>query len=127
LVRAFLADHSASTGKRIDGISDEAMAVLMDYDWPGNVRELRNGLEYAVIRARSSLVQLDDLPPELLEVIPLADQVEADREDASTADGDRLQAALRRARGNRTRAAALLGISRATLYRRLRELGLDDA
>lgn len=127
LVRAFLADHSASTSKRIDGISDEAMAVLMEYEWPGNVRELRNGLEYAVIRARSSLVQLDDLPPELLEAFPLADQTEAGREGALTGDADRLQAALRRAGGNRTRAAALLGISRATLYRRLRELGLDDA
>jgi len=127
LVRAFLADHAASTGKRIDGISDDALAVLMEYDWPGNVRELRNGLEYAVIRARSSLIQLDDLPPELLEMIPLADQTEADREAAGTGDADRLHAALRRAGGNRTRAAALLGISRATLYRRLRELGLDEA
>ena len=127
LVRAFLADHAASTGKRVDGISDEAMAILMEYDWPGNVRELRNGLEYAVIHARSSIVQSDDLPPELLEIIPLADQEQTDQEDAGTADADRLQAALRRARGNRTRAAALLGISRATLYRRLRELGLDDA
>ena len=99
----------------------------MDYDWPGNVRELRNGLEYAVIHMRSSILQADDLPPELLEIIPLADQEQADQEDAGTADADRLRAALRRARGNRTRAAALLGISRATLYRRLRELGLDDA
>jgi DNA-binding NtrC family response regulator len=127
LVRVFLADHSASTGKRVDGISDEAMAVLLEYDWPGNVRELRNGLEYAVIRARSSIVQLDDLPPELLQLVPPADQGPADQDEAGVADADRLQAALRRARGNRTRAAALLGISRATFYRRLRELGLDDA
>ena len=127
LVRAFLADHCASTGKRVDGISDEALAILMEYDWPGNVRELRNGLEYAVIHARSSILQSDDLPPELLEIITLADEAEADREAPGTTDADRLQAALRRARGNRTRAAALLGISRATLYRRLRELGLDDA
>ena len=126
LVRVFLADHGASTGKRVDGISDEALAVLLEYDWPGNVRELRNGLEYAVIRARSSIVQLEDLPPELLKIIPLADREQADQEDAGIADPDRLQAALRRARGNRTRAAALLGISRATFYRRLRELGLDE-
>jgi DNA-binding NtrC family response regulator len=122
LVRAFLADHAATTGKRVDGISDEAMAVLLDYAWPGNVRELRNALEYAVIHMHRSVVEPDDLPPELLEIMPLADQ-----EDPGSAEEDRLQAALRRARGNRTRAAALLGISRATLYRRLRELGLDDA
>ena len=46
LVRAFMADHRASTGKQVDAVSDEAMAVLLDYGWPGNVRELRNVLEY---------------------------------------------------------------------------------
>ena len=127
LVRAFLADHSASTGKAVDAVSDEAMAILMEYDWPGNVRELRNGLEYAVIHMHSSILQADDLPPELLEMLPLAEPEQGDQDAAGLADADRLQAALRRARGNRTRAAALLGISRATFYRRLRELGLDEA
>jgi DNA-binding NtrC family response regulator len=124
LARAFLADHAASTGKRVDGISDEAMAVLLEHSWPGNVRELRNALEYAVIRARSSILQANELPPELLQILPLEDAAIA---DTGQGDADRLQAALRRARGNRTRAAALLGISRATFYRRLRELGLDEA
>ena len=121
LVRTFLADLVAATGKRVDGIDDQAMALLLDYGWPGNVRELRNALEYAVIHSPSSVIQTDDLPPELLEVMPPADQ-----EGPDLTDVDRLRMALRRARGNRTRAAALLGISRATLYRRLRELGLDD-
>lgn len=127
LVRAFLADHCASTGKHVDAVSDEAMAILMEYAWPGNVRELRNGLEYAVIHMRSSILQADDLPPELLEILPRTDQEPAEQEDADITDTNRLQTALRRARGNRTRAAALLGISRATLYRRLGESGLDEA
>ncbi len=122
LVRAFLADHRASTGKQVDAISDEAMAVIMDYHWPGNVRELRNALEFAVIRARGSIVQPEDLPPELLEFIP-----EAVSDGQSPDEADRVRAALKWTKGNRTRAAALLGISRATLYRRLRELGIDDA
>lgn len=127
LVRAFLADHAASTGKYVDAISDDALAVLLEHSWPGNVRELRNALEYAVIRTRSSIVQAEELPPELLQVFPLADQQSPEYTDTPAADAERLQAALRRARGNRTRAAALLGISRATFYRRLRELGLDEA
>jgi DNA-binding NtrC family response regulator len=122
LARAFLADHRASTGKPVDAISDEAMTLLMDYRWPGNVRELRNALEYAVIRCRGSIIQPEDLPPELIE-LPSGPGPSGEYVDET----DRVVAALRRARGNRTTAAALLGISRATLYRRLRELGVDDA
>ena len=121
LVRAFLADHRASTGKQVDALSDDAMAVMMEYEWPGNVRELRNALEYAVVRARGSILQTEDLPPEVLER-----RTDADQGDLGIGEVDRFRAALKRARGNRTRAAALLGISRATLYRRLRELGIDD-
>jgi DNA-binding NtrC family response regulator len=120
LVRAFLADHRASTGKQVDAVSDDAMSVMMEYDWPGNVRELRNALEYAVVRARGSILQAEDLPPELLER-----RAEADQGDPGLDEVDQLRAALKRARGNRTRAAALLGISRATLYRRLREVGIE--
>ena len=121
LVRAFIADHRAAMGKQVDAISDDAMAVLMDYCWPGNVRELRNALEFAVIRARGSMIHSEDLPPELLELAPALDPDEPCPDEAG-----RVLAALKRARGNRTRAATLLGISRATLYRRLRELGLDE-
>ena len=120
LVRAFLADHRASTGKQVDAVSDDAMAVMMEYKWPGNVRELRNALEYAVVRARGSILQIDDLPPEVRER-----RTDTDQGDSGLDDVDQLNAALKRARGNRTRAAELLGISRATLYRRLRELGIE--
>ena len=121
LVRAFLAEHRASTGKQIEEIGDEAMAVLLDYGWPGNVRELRNVLEYAVVRSQGSVLQPDDLPPELLESYPVNASEEVGDDEA-----DRIAAALKWARGNRTRAATLLGVSRATLYRRLKELGIDE-
>lgn len=121
LIRAFLADHRATTGKQVDALSDDAMAVLMDHDWPGNVRELRNALEFAVIRATGSVVEIEDLPPEVLESGPTKGLNEEGTDDAG-----RISAALERARGNRTRAASMLGISRATLYRRLRELGMGE-
>ena len=122
LVRAFLADHRASTGKQVEAVGDDAMAVLLEYGWPGNVRELRNALEYSVVRCGGGMIRPDDLPPELLAFPPATAAAELDGDET-----DRLAAALKWSRGNRTRAANLLGVSRATLYRRLKELGLDDS
>jgi DNA-binding NtrC family response regulator len=121
LARAFLADHRAATGRQVDVIGDEAMAVIMEHDWPGNVRELRHALEYAVLRSRGSVLRTEDLPPELL-----ARRTDADQDGLGLDERDRLKAALKHARGNRTRAAALLGISRATFYRRLQELDMQE-
>ncbi|MCH5375163.1 MAG: sigma-54 dependent transcriptional regulator, partial [Planctomycetes bacterium] len=121
LVRAFLADHRAALGKWIDDVGDTTMAVIMAHDWPGNVRELRNALEFAVVRAKGSILQPADLPPELCE--PHGAE---GFDSAGMAREDRIRAVLEQAQGNRTRAAALLGVSRATFYRRLRELGISD-
>ena len=98
------------------------MGVLLTYPWPGNVRELRNALEFAVICARGSLIRPEDLPPELLEV-----RAEAPSSEPAQDEPERIRTALERANGNRTRAAELLGISRATLYRRMRELGIEPS
>ncbi len=122
LARAFLAEHRAATGKEVEEISTDAMAVLLTYPWPGNVRELRNALEFAVICARGSLIRPEDLPPELLEV-----RAEAPSSEPAQDEPERIRTALERANGNRTRAAELLGISRATLYRRMRELGIEPS
>jgi PAS domain S-box-containing protein len=120
LARAFLSEIAATAGKQVHRFDDEAMGLLLQYPWPGNVRELRNAVEFAVIRCRGSAVQPGDLPPEILESL--------DADCPGQADPDDLQgqvlAALEQSGGNRKQAAAILGISRATLYRRLAELGL---
>ncbi len=115
LIRAFIGVLGATTGKSVDQIADEAMRLLMGYDWPGNVRELKNALEYAVIRARGAAIEADDLPPEILVSASESGELEV----ILGSDQEKLMAALDRARGNRREAAQLLGISRATLYRRL--------
>jgi DNA-binding NtrC family response regulator len=117
LARSFLADAAASVAKCVYRFDDETMAVLMRYGWPGNVRELRNAVEFAVIRAAGEAILPDHLPPEILQWL------EADTEEATPDDlRGRILAALEQTGGNRKKAANLLGMSRATFYRRLADL-----
>lgn len=118
LIAAFLNQCGASTGKRVDHVSEKAMQILLGYAWPGNVRELRNAIEFAVIRCRGHVIEADDLPPELT-TQPFAQSPSA---GVDTDERQQLLAALDAAKGNRSVAARLLGVSRATLYRRLTEL-----
>ena len=103
-------------------VSDDALRLLTGYPWPGNVRELRSAIEFAVIRCRGTVVLGDDLPPEIFEPANLASALSTDLLNDEKA---RLVDALGRSRGNRARAARLLGISRATLYRRLSDLKIN--
>ncbi|MBM3791501.1 MAG: sigma-54-dependent Fis family transcriptional regulator [Acidobacteria bacterium] len=121
LINHFLGLCSAATGKAVQEISHEAMRIMIDYPWPGNVRELKSAVEFAVIQARGSVIREQDLPPEVLGLIPRPPSSLGQKED----EAQRILAAINRAKGNRTVAAALLGISRATLYRRLAQMDRD--
>ncbi len=120
LTSTFLTKCRAEIDKAVDEVSHEAMRYLLDYAWPGNVRELRSAIEYAVIRCRGAVIPADDLPPELHEAAPFQPRFE----DTPLDEKQRLLAALEQARGNRTAAARLLGMSRATFYRRLASFGI---
>lgn len=114
LVASFLADCRAASGKPVHDISHPAMRLLLDYSWPGNVRELKSAIESAVIRCHGSIIEVEDLPPEMSRSIGGSSV----REERGSDQTDRLWAALDRAGGNRAATARILGISRATLYRR---------
>ena len=86
------------------------------------MRELKNAVQYAVIACGKPIIHLDDLPPELWN--PPADETQAEFNVEGKDEQSRILTALEAAKGNRTRAAQLLGIGRATLYRRIRELGM---
>lgn len=121
LAHYFLGQSRATSGKSVEEISPEAMKILLDYLWPGNVRELRNAIEFAAIRCRQTIILPQDLPPELQEPGPPAAQLsQPDWEYQS--ERERVETALKHARGNRSLAARMLGISRATLYRKLSQL-----
>jgi DNA-binding NtrC family response regulator len=116
LVASFLGQCCAVTGKPVDRVSPEAMQALTNYAWPGNVRELKSAIESGVISCKETTIRIEDLPPEVFD--SLVPQMPL---DASQDEKARLLAALDHAKGNRTIAARLLGVSRATLYRRLTE------
>jgi DNA-binding NtrC family response regulator len=114
LATHFLATHARRMGKPIAGFADDVMATLLAHSWPGNVRELENVVESAVVRSRGGTVTPADLPSSFrAEALPAA------------RPEDRIRAALRRAAGCVTRAARLLGVHRTTLWRQMREMGLQ--
>lgn len=103
--------------RRIEAIDRPALDALIAYPWPGNVRELRNVIEYAFAIGQGPLLTLDELTPELRGEAP------PDRDPQSAPDRERRRIieALDRAAGRKSEAAAALGMSRSTLWRKLRE------
>jgi PAS domain S-box-containing protein len=119
LIASCLTQSSAASGKAVQGVSLEAARLLSDYRWPGNVRELKSAIEFAIIACRGSVIQIEDLPPE----IKGAGQIAPSTSDQPPTDERaKFLDALALARGNRALAARLLGVSRATFYRRLTDL-----
>ena len=133
LAERLLADLAASAGRRVGGFSPDALSILRGYTWPGNVRELRNALEHALVLGEGSVVESGDLPEILLRATPLSDATVSPSPSGKSVvelpanlewlERQCIAAALVATGGNRTRAAALLGINRATLYKKGRIAG----
>jgi two-component system response regulator AtoC len=145
LASYFLARIGDRQGRRGLGFSPEAMALIERYDYPGNVRELENAIEHAVAVGEGAVIRPGDLPPALRypRMLPTAGELDAGARAArpvgSEAQGPRdprdtwslaevekehIRRVLALHRGNATGAARQLGISRTTLWRKLREYGL---
>ena len=111
LVAGFLDRFGAEYGKRFRGVTDRARDLLSGYDWPGNVRELRNAVGYACMVCDGEWIDLAHLPRQLSEA--------ASPPSISDVERRHVDDVLATVGGNRDKAAGILGISRATLYRRL--------
>ncbi len=135
IARLLLSRVGARTGRALH-FSPDALRALLTYDWPGNVRELENALEYAATVCRGQTLQPEDLPSEVCAGAARGDAFGAAAATASGARPEpavpapehgeraRLEAALDAHRWNRAETAEALGVSRSTLWRRMRELGL---
>jgi DNA-binding NtrC family response regulator len=140
LARHFLRRAAAASGRKLTGISSEALDALKAYDWPGNIRQLEWAIERAVVLGESDEVELRDLPPEILQ--PAAEiSARSGGQPAGTAPAGALQPviaeesweehekakiieALERTNWNITRAAQLLGMTFRTLQYRLEKYSL---
>lgn len=124
LTQALLGQVCATTGKAITNLHPDSLHLLMTYSWPGNVRELKSAVEFAVISARTTSLMPSDFPDELHHT-QRAHLPSSSQESHHTEPKAQLLQALQQAHGNRTEAAKILGISRATLYRRLLAYHID--
>lgn len=143
LVRHFLAELARENGREIPSITREAMEILQAYHWPGNVRELRNIMENTFVFLHGNTIAPENLPPGIgrrraTSQAPTPAQTgtgsAAPSEDSITlalglpleeVETTYLKRTLEECDGNRTKAAEVLQISRRTLQRRIKELGLE--
>ncbi len=128
LTRKLMEEHNARGRRQIKEIAPATERILESYEWPGNVRELRNVLEYAYAIGDGPSLVPTDLPVEIFDpqakgsIVAPVPPVEDPRPEAR-----RILSALERSAGSRDRAASILGVSRITLWRRMKELGISEA
>ena len=130
LAGSFLKEFAAENGRPLKPLTDDAIALLRAYPWPGNVRELRTAIEHGVVMSNDPVIDVRHLPASLLETPSFAPTRPGNSKIALDAAPElnlhalelrAIRSALASARGNRTHAAELLGVSRRTLQRKLRE------
>ena len=124
LVHNFLVRAAGRMKKDVSSVSADAMSGLMNYRWPGNVRELEHAVERAVILANGATIRRRDLPPEVTQK-PRA-RAGDDTLDLQAQERVSIERALERFGGNRKKAAEALNISTVTLWRRMKQYGLES-
>ncbi|MGS4344491.1 sigma-54-dependent transcriptional regulator [Myroides odoratus] len=124
LAERFTLQFATENGHRVQPLSQEALAALLQYAWPGNIRELRNAIERATILCTETTIQVSDLPYEVQkhhspsggENTGLA---------LATMEKQHIQRVLQHTKGNKTKTAELLGIALTTLYRKMTEYDIQ--
>jgi DNA-binding NtrC family response regulator len=130
LIAQFVRQFSQQLGKAEPEVSPDAFQKLLDYSWPGNVRELQNAIEYAVVLARQGIIGVKELPAEIQ--LPAAlQQAELNSlpgggvQSLDDLERNAILQALAECRGNKKKAAELLGIQRPTLYNKMKRYAIE--
>jgi transcriptional regulator with PAS, ATPase and Fis domain len=133
LAQKLIETLNARGGRRVERLAPSVRAAFEGYSWPGNVRELRNVLEYAYVVGEGPVIVDADLPPEIIDreaeeaIAPAVNRpLSLPVERAASPEADRVHRALERAGGNRDRAAQILGMSRSTLWRKMKAFGIGQ-
>lgn len=126
LVDHFIDKFNMESGKKVEGISEEALQALMEYDWPGNVRELENVIERAVIINKGGIILPGDLPPSLLKRQSHLTPVSSNQPQMTLQEVEKayILNTLEENDWNIQRSAKVLGIDRSTLYAKIKRYGL---
>jgi two-component system response regulator HydG len=129
LVHYFMQQAAEKNGKTIDGIDPDAQQVLMNYSWPGNVRQLKNAVDTMVVLSQSNQLTVNSLPPDIR---PPGGGVVGSGANVAGMSLEQLEKeailkTLEMVHGNREQAAKMLGIGERTLYRKIKEYGLENS
>jgi len=115
----YLLNKLNTKSKAVDGVSSEAMSVLMQYDWPGNIRELENMIQHAIVMAQGELITVDDLPPEISNKKIIRREVFSKK--LKDVEREHIISVLKENDYSRKKTSDVLGISLRTLQYKLKE------
>ena len=124
IVQNFIEQNMKKSGKKILGLTSEAMEKLMAYSWPGNVRELRNAIEYAFVLCSGGWIEAGHLPVKIVHPETRASKISPEHPE-NTREREQLIRILRQVSGNQSEAARILEVSRVTIWKRIRKYGID--
>jgi transcriptional regulator with PAS, ATPase and Fis domain len=128
LIEYFLKEAASEVGSNVAGITDAAQTILTNYEWPGNIRQLRNCIRTMVVMCDRDKLDVQDIPPEIAKRPQLAPgtQTTTGLSGVSLNELEKQAIAdtLNKTKGNREKAAKILGIGERTLYRKIKEYNL---
>jgi len=124
LAERFLMKYNIKSKKKLEGISPQAMALLVRYDWPGNVRELENVIERAVVITKHPIIQSEDLPANIQN---FQESKGVKPKTIKEVEREHILHTLKENRWNISQTSKVLGIDRSTLYKKIRQYGLSPS